>query len=59
MAHPPREARQVRLTDRGIAVILVAGAMIVLAAATVIALTAVRVTGESYQPASFSQAAQP
>ena len=38
------------LTDRGIAVILVAGAMIVLAAVTVVTLTALRVTSETYQP---------
>lgn len=48
------QASQLRLTDRGIAVILVTGAMIVLAAATVIALTALRVTGDSYQPPSVS-----
>ena len=38
------------LTDRGIAVILVAGAMIVLAAVTVVTLTALRVTSEGFQP---------
>lgn len=44
-----------RLTDRGIAAVLVAGAMIVLAAVTVIALTAVAVTGEPHQQVSVSQ----
>ncbi|HET9871254.1 MAG TPA: hypothetical protein VFP89_01495 [Propionibacteriaceae bacterium] len=39
-----------RLTDRGIATILVLGLMIVSAATVVVALTAVRVTGEGYQP---------
>ncbi|MET1006061.1 MAG: hypothetical protein ABWX96_10955 [Propionibacteriaceae bacterium] len=48
-----------RLTDRGIAVILVAGAMIVLAAVTVVGLTAFQVTSDSYQPLSSSSLAQP
>ena len=43
-----------RLTDRGIAVILVAGVMIVLAAVTVVTLTALRVTSESSVPLSSS-----
>ena len=47
-----------RLTDRGIAVVLVAGAMIVVAAVTVIALTALRVTGDNAQPLSTSHAVQ-
>jgi len=47
-----------RLTERGIAVILVAGVMIVLAAVTVVSLTALRVTGEGAEPLS-SYAAQP
>jgi hypothetical protein len=47
-----------RLTDRGIAVVLVAGAMIVVAAVTVIALTALRVTGDNAQPLSSSHAVQ-
>jgi hypothetical protein len=34
--------------------ILVAGAMIVLAAVTVVSLTALRVTSDSYQPAGIS-----
>lgn len=39
-----------RITDRGIAVVLVAGLMIVAAAAVVVTMTALRVTGEYYQP---------
>jgi hypothetical protein len=39
-----------RLTDRGIALILSLTAMIVVAAVTVIGLTAWRVTGPGYQP---------
>jgi hypothetical protein len=40
-----------RLTDRGIAVVLVIGLMIMVAALTVVGLTAAKVTGEGYQPA--------
>jgi hypothetical protein len=40
-----------RLTDRGIAVVLVIGLMIMVAALAVVGLTAARVTGEGYQPA--------
>ncbi len=47
------------ITDRGIAVILVATAMIVLAAVTVVGLTALRVTSDSYQPLPPAYAAQP
>jgi hypothetical protein len=38
-----------RLTDRGVAVVLVAGLMIMVAALTVIGLTAAKVTGEGYR----------
>jgi hypothetical protein len=38
-----------RLTDRGVAVVLVAGLMIMVAALTVIGLTALKVTGEGYR----------
>jgi hypothetical protein len=47
-----------RLTDRGIALVLMLGAMIALAALTVIGLTAWQVTGPDYQitgGAQFSQ----
>jgi hypothetical protein len=37
-----------RLTERGIALVLVTGLLIVTAALTVIGLTALRVTGERY-----------
>ena len=48
-----------RLTDRGIAVILVTGAMIVMAALVVVGLTAVRVTGDNAEPLPASYASQP
>lgn len=41
-----------RLTDRGIAVVLVVGAMIAFTALTVVGLTAFRVTSERYQSSS-------
>lgn len=56
---PARSRTRTRLTDRGIAVILVAGAMIVLAAVTVVTLTALQVTGDGAQPLPASYAAQP
>ena len=46
------------LTDRGIAVVLALAAMIVLAAVTVIGLTAWRVTGPEYQAGAVSQLSQ-
>ena len=47
-----------RLTDRGIAVVLALTAMIVLAAVTVIGLTAWRVTGPDYQATGVTQLSQ-
>lgn len=47
-AHSSRQANW-RLTDRGVAVILVTGLMIMVAALTVIGLTAMKVTGDGYQ----------
>lgn len=44
-----------RLTDRGLALILVTGLMIIAAALAVIGLTALRVTGDSYQPYGTGQ----
>ena len=38
-----------QLTDRGVAVVLVVGLMIMVAALTVVGLTAVKVTGAGYQ----------
>ena len=45
-----------RLTNRGIAVIMVAGAVLAAAALTVIAATALTVTSEDYQPTSSAVA---
>jgi hypothetical protein len=47
-----------RITDRGIAVVLVAVAMIAVAALAVIVPTALRVTGDNYQPIGTVQLAQ-
>lgn len=44
-----------RLTERGIAVVLVAALMIVVAALTVVGLTALRVTGDGYLGVGQSQ----
>lgn len=43
-----------RLTDRGIALVLVTGLLIVTAALAVVGLTALRVTGDHYQAAGRS-----
>jgi hypothetical protein len=48
-----------RLTDRGIALVLVTGLLIVTAALAVVGLTAVRVTGGHYSDAGHSVLAQP
>ena len=55
---PHGSGARVRLTERGIAVILTTGVMIVVAALTVLCLTALRVTGESAEPFKASYAAQ-
>ena len=47
-----------RLTDRGIAMVLVVGAMVVVAAITVVSLTAFRVTGSDFQPLDHQQSVQ-
>jgi hypothetical protein len=47
-----------RLTERGIALVLVTGLLIVTAALTVVGLTALRVTGERYA-GSYSVLVQP
>jgi hypothetical protein len=52
------EATAWQLTDRGIAVVLVSALMIVIAALAVIGLTALRVTGDSYQAYGQSRSAQ-
>lgn len=48
-----------RLTERGIALVLVTGLLIVTAAVTVIGLTALRVTGDNVVPPGQSVLAQP
>ena len=47
-----------RLTDRGVTAVLVIGLMIMVAALTVVGLTALRVTGPDYRPevSAFAQA---
>jgi hypothetical protein len=57
LVSPPREASW-RLTERGIAVVLVVVAMIAVAALAVVVPTALRVTGERYQPVGSSQLAR-
>ena len=47
-----------RITDRGIALVLLTVAMIAVAALAVIIPTALRVTGDNYQPLGTSQLAQ-
>jgi Tfp pilus assembly protein PilX len=51
----PRASTPWRLTDRGIALVLALTAMIVVAAVTVIGLTAWRVTAPGYQTSGVSQ----
>lgn len=53
-AQPRRVHSRVSLTDRGIAVILVAGVMVAVAALTVISATASHVTSDHYLLASLS-----
>ncbi len=48
-----------RLTERGIALVLVAGLLVVTAALTVVGLTAVRVTGERFAGSSQIVLVQP
>lgn len=56
--HSVRTTGQYRLTERGIAVVLVAAGMIVIAAVAVIGLTALRVTSEGYQNYGQSMSGQ-
>jgi hypothetical protein len=53
----PNRQADWRLTDRGIAVVMVIAAMILTAALVVIGLTVVRVTGPDYR-ADFEESAQ-
>jgi hypothetical protein len=55
--HAPSRQVDWRLTDRGIAVVMVIAAMILTAALVVIGLTVVRVTGPDYR-AGFEESAQ-
>ncbi|HET9647416.1 MAG TPA: hypothetical protein VFP34_04195 [Microlunatus sp.] len=48
-----------RLTERGIAVVVVTAAMLAVAAIAVVVPTALRVTGDNYQPLHTSQLVQP
>jgi hypothetical protein len=48
-----------QLTERGIAVVLVTAAMLAVAAIAVLVPTALRVTGDNYQPLGTSQLARP
>jgi hypothetical protein len=48
-----------RLTDRGIALVLVTGLLIITAALAVVSLTAIRVTGDRYTDVGHSVLAQP
>jgi hypothetical protein len=48
-----------RLTDRGIALVLVTGLLIITAALAVVGLTAFRVTGERFSSVGHSLLAQP
>jgi hypothetical protein len=54
----PAAATPVRLTERGLAVILLTGLLLLVTAATVIGLTAFRVTSPDYRPYGHSQVAQ-
>ncbi len=54
----PTAAAPVRLTERGLAVILLTGLLLLVTAATVIGLTAFRVTSPDYRPYGHSQVAQ-
>lgn len=58
VVEPARPARW-RLTERGIALVLVTGLLIVTASLTVVGLTALRVTSDSYQSAGLTVLAQP
>jgi hypothetical protein len=52
------ESAPIRLTERGLAVILLTGLLLLVTAATVIGFTAFRVTSPDYLPYGHSQVAQ-
>ena len=54
----PAQAAPIRLTERGLAVILLTGLLLMVTAAAVIGLTAFRVTSPDYLPYGHSQVAQ-
>jgi len=54
----PAQAAPIRLTERGLAVILLTGLLLMVTAAAVIGLTAFRVTNTDYLPYGHSQVAQ-
>lgn len=53
-----RPAPTYRLTDRGLTVIIIAGLMIMVAAAAVVGLTAIQVTSASYVPSGSAHSIQ-
>lgn len=53
---PQQPSRSWRLTDRGMAVVLVVAAALVAASIVVVALTALQVTSESYHPGRTASA---
>jgi hypothetical protein len=55
----PAPGSRWRLTERGIALVLVTGLLIVAASLAVIGLTALRVTGDLYQPAGQTVLTRP
>jgi hypothetical protein len=55
IAEPALSSASMRLTDRGIAAVMVVGLMIMVTALVVIGLTALRVTGPGYVPSGQSQ----
>jgi hypothetical protein len=57
VAEPSQSAASMRLTDRGIAAVMVVGLMIMVTALVVVGLTALRVTGPGYLPSGQSQLA--
>jgi hypothetical protein len=55
VAEPSLSSAPMRLTDRGLAAVMVVGLMIMVTALVVIGLTALRVTGPGYVPTGHSQ----
>jgi hypothetical protein len=55
VAEPTQSSASMRLTDRGISVVMAVGLMIMVTALMVIGLTALRVTGPGYVPSGQSR----